>query len=252
MVRLRARASRARGKARRSGTAARCPGSARRCSATSTRGWGSRWRVNASDEQDLTEEVAQSQSSTSTATRRAASRPRSARGRGRVDYAGVYVGAAGRLASSAEGDRLLLDGEPLEPRGADRFLADRPTSPSTSSASAARTAGSWRRRTEATSTGARERPRVAARDRRRSGAPTRATTAPTTRGTRTSASSCAKASCRDLPLGHGAGRWRRSRTASFRVGDEMVAGAPALRRDRRRRGAARRLQRRGVLPRALR
>jgi D-alanyl-D-alanine carboxypeptidase len=43
-----------------------------------------------------------------------------------TDYVGVYVGEAGRLAVSAKDDRLLVDGEPLEPRGTDRFFADRP------------------------------------------------------------------------------------------------------------------------------
>ncbi len=42
------------------------------------------------------------------------------------DYAGVYVGEAGRLVVSAEGHHLFVDGEPLEPRRTDRFLADRP------------------------------------------------------------------------------------------------------------------------------
>ena len=42
-----------------------------------------------------------------------------------ADYAGMYVGAAGRLAITAEADRLLLDGAPLEPRRNDRFLAER-------------------------------------------------------------------------------------------------------------------------------
>jgi hypothetical protein len=38
----------------------------------------------------------------------------------------VYAGPAGTLTITAEGDRLLLDDHPLEPRGNDRFLADRP------------------------------------------------------------------------------------------------------------------------------
>jgi D-alanyl-D-alanine carboxypeptidase len=42
-----------------------------------------------------------------------------------ADYSGVFEGDAGRLAITADGDRLLLDGRPLEPRGGDRFLADR-------------------------------------------------------------------------------------------------------------------------------
>ena len=43
-----------------------------------------------------------------------------------VDYAGVYAGEAGRLELRADGDRLLLDGAPLELRRGERFLADRP------------------------------------------------------------------------------------------------------------------------------
>jgi CubicO group peptidase (beta-lactamase class C family) len=45
-----------------------------------------------------------------------------------ADYEGLYEGGAGRLELVAEGDRLLLAGEPtvpLEPRGDDRFLVDR-------------------------------------------------------------------------------------------------------------------------------
>jgi hypothetical protein len=42
------------------------------------------------------------------------------------DYAGVYAGDAGRLELRADGDRLLLDGAPLELRRGERFLADRP------------------------------------------------------------------------------------------------------------------------------
>jgi D-alanyl-D-alanine carboxypeptidase len=42
-----------------------------------------------------------------------------------ADYAGTYEGQAGRLELVAEGDRLLLDRAPLEPRRADGFLADR-------------------------------------------------------------------------------------------------------------------------------
>jgi CubicO group peptidase (beta-lactamase class C family) len=45
---------------------------------------------------------------------------------GAADLAGVYAGPAGTLTITAEGDRLLLDDHPLEPRGNDRFLADRP------------------------------------------------------------------------------------------------------------------------------
>jgi D-alanyl-D-alanine carboxypeptidase len=45
---------------------------------------------------------------------------------GAAEFVGIYTGAAGRLAITAEDDRLFLDGKPLEPRGNDRFLADRP------------------------------------------------------------------------------------------------------------------------------
>jgi D-alanyl-D-alanine carboxypeptidase len=43
-----------------------------------------------------------------------------------AEFSGVYVGEAGRLTVVADGDRLVLDGTPLEPRGTDRFFADRP------------------------------------------------------------------------------------------------------------------------------
>jgi D-alanyl-D-alanine carboxypeptidase len=42
------------------------------------------------------------------------------------DYAGAYSNPTGRFELEAHGDRLLLDGVPLEPRGPDRFYADRP------------------------------------------------------------------------------------------------------------------------------
>ena len=42
------------------------------------------------------------------------------------DFAGVYTGDAGWLTVTAEGDRLVLDGQQLEPRGNDLFFADRP------------------------------------------------------------------------------------------------------------------------------
>jgi CubicO group peptidase (beta-lactamase class C family) len=43
-----------------------------------------------------------------------------------AELTGEYSGAGGRLMITAETDRLFLDGGPLEPRGSDRFLADRP------------------------------------------------------------------------------------------------------------------------------
>jgi CubicO group peptidase (beta-lactamase class C family) len=81
--------------------------------------------VNAYDEQDLTEGVAEAILD----LYRDAVAPRvrdPLAVEDAADYAGVYVGEAGRLAVSAEGDHLLLDGEPLEPRRTDRFLAARP------------------------------------------------------------------------------------------------------------------------------
>ena len=42
------------------------------------------------------------------------------------ELAGEYVGDAGSLPIVADGNHLLLDGEPLEPRRGDRFLVDRP------------------------------------------------------------------------------------------------------------------------------
>ncbi|HXV33724.1 MAG TPA: serine hydrolase domain-containing protein [Gaiellaceae bacterium] len=41
-------------------------------------------------------------------------------------YAGVYEGEAGRFVVAADGDRLLLDGRPLEARRRGRYVADRP------------------------------------------------------------------------------------------------------------------------------
>ena len=43
-----------------------------------------------------------------------------------AELEGVFVGDAGRLELTAEADRLLLAGEPLEPRGDDRFLVADP------------------------------------------------------------------------------------------------------------------------------
>ncbi len=81
--------------------------------------------VNAIDEQDLTEGIAEAildlyRDAVPPRVRDPLSVEDAA------DYAGVYVGEAGRFAVSAEGDHLLLDGEPLEPRRRDRFLAERP------------------------------------------------------------------------------------------------------------------------------
>ncbi len=42
------------------------------------------------------------------------------------DFAGIYIGEAGRLVVTAEGDRLLLGGAPMEPRGGERFFGGRP------------------------------------------------------------------------------------------------------------------------------
>ena len=151
--------------------------------------------VNAYDEQDLTEGVAEAILD----LYRDAVAPRvrdPLAVEDAADYAGVYVGEAGRLAVSAEGDHLLLDGEPLEPRRGDRFLADRPDLSLyflrfRPRGRPGRGGGARRRRLPAR----RERPGVGARPLRPSGTPTRATIAPTTPGTRTSASSCAQASC---------------------------------------------------------
>jgi D-alanyl-D-alanine carboxypeptidase len=81
--------------------------------------------VNASDERDMTEEVA----AAILGLYRNGAQPSVADPltvEGAADFAGIYVGDAGRLAVTAEGDRLLLDGLPLEPRRGDRFFADRP------------------------------------------------------------------------------------------------------------------------------
>jgi len=81
--------------------------------------------VNSVDERDLTEEVAEA---VLDLYRDAVPPPvpDPLAVEGAVDYDGLYASDAGRLVVSAEGDRLLLDGEPLERRGTDRFLADRP------------------------------------------------------------------------------------------------------------------------------
>ena len=80
--------------------------------------------VNATDERDLTEDVA----AAILDLQRDRAEPRvadplavaeAAELRGRLHRRRRQVPIA------AEGDRLLLDGQPLEPRGSDRFLADR-------------------------------------------------------------------------------------------------------------------------------
>jgi D-alanyl-D-alanine carboxypeptidase len=80
--------------------------------------------VNATDERDLTEDVAEAilglyrdEALPSVRDPLAVERAH--------DYAGMYAGEPGHLDIKAEGDRLFLDGEPLEPRGTDRFLAQR-------------------------------------------------------------------------------------------------------------------------------
>ncbi len=81
--------------------------------------------VNATDEQDLTEGVAEAILD----LYRDAIHPRVRDPlvvEEAADYAGVYVGDTGRLEVDAKGDHLFLDGEPLEPRRGDRFLAGRP------------------------------------------------------------------------------------------------------------------------------
>ena len=81
--------------------------------------------VNATDEQDLTEGVAEALLDLyRDGVAPAAVDPLAIVDA--TDYAGVYEGDAGRLVIAAEDDRILLDGEPLEPRRTDRFLADRP------------------------------------------------------------------------------------------------------------------------------
>ena len=130
-------------------------------------------------------------------------------------------------------------------RGAIASSPTAPTSPTSCSASAARTAGSSRRCTAATSIGARARRGPRGRLILRSGVATRATTAPTTPGTRTSASSCARASwCSSSP-----GAWSSRSTpladGCFRAGDEWsperlrfdaIAGGRGPQGDARRRG----------------
>ena len=81
--------------------------------------------VNATDERDLTEEVAEAILN----LYRDGAQPSVVDPlavENAADFAGVYTGTCGRLTVTAEGDRLVLDGQPLEPRGNDRFFADRP------------------------------------------------------------------------------------------------------------------------------
>jgi len=81
--------------------------------------------VNATDERDLTEVVAEAILRLyRDGARPSVTDPLAVEDA--TDYEGVYVGEAGRFAVTADDDRLLLDGEPLEPRGTDRFFADRP------------------------------------------------------------------------------------------------------------------------------
>ena len=80
--------------------------------------------VNATDERDLTEEVAAAildlqRNRAEPSVEDPLSVAQAA------EYAGAYTREGRRLVLTAEGDRLLLDGQPLEPRGSDRFLADR-------------------------------------------------------------------------------------------------------------------------------
>lgn len=81
--------------------------------------------VNATDEQDLTEEIAQA-ILTLFRDGTAPQAPDPLAVEDAADYAGVYEGDAGSLVVVVEGGQLLLDGAPLEPRGTDRFFADRP------------------------------------------------------------------------------------------------------------------------------
>jgi CubicO group peptidase (beta-lactamase class C family) len=83
--------------------------------------------VNAVDEHDLTEQVAEGILSLFRDDIRPAVIDPLATGDA-VELAGLYVGDAGRLELVAEGGRLLLDGREritLEPRGAGRFYTDR-------------------------------------------------------------------------------------------------------------------------------
>jgi hypothetical protein len=81
--------------------------------------------VNSTDERDLTEEIAEA----ILGLFRDGTPPRAPDPLAVEDaagYAGVYEGAARRLVVAADADWLLLDGAALEPRGTDRFFADRP------------------------------------------------------------------------------------------------------------------------------
>lgn len=81
--------------------------------------------VNSTDERDLTEGIAEEV----LALFRDGTAPRAPDPlavEDAADYAGVYESDASRLAVTLDGDWLLLDGQALEPRGPDRFFADRP------------------------------------------------------------------------------------------------------------------------------
>ena len=81
--------------------------------------------VNATDEQDLTEGVAEA----ILALYRDGISPRvrdPLAVEDAADYAGVYLGEAGRLGIEVKGGHLFLDGEPLTVRRGNRFLAGRP------------------------------------------------------------------------------------------------------------------------------
>lgn len=84
--------------------------------------------VNATDELDLTEDVAEAILDLyRDGTAPAVADPLAVEDA--ADYEGEYAGARGRLVFHADGDRLVLGGDeptPLEPRRSDRFLADRP------------------------------------------------------------------------------------------------------------------------------
>ena len=82
--------------------------------------------VNATDEQDLTEEIAQAHPRRSSGTERRRGPSTRWRWRTRPTTRACTRATPASLVVVVEGDRLLLDGAPLEPRGTDRFFADRP------------------------------------------------------------------------------------------------------------------------------
>lgn len=81
--------------------------------------------VNATDERDLTEEIAVAILDLYRDGTAPPLIPDPLAVGNAADYKGVYDGDEGRLSLRADGDRLLLDQVPLEPRGVDRFFADR-------------------------------------------------------------------------------------------------------------------------------